>query len=296
MNNHKLLTTEQPLMLLPSLACEFGMVEAIFLQQLHYWLQKAEKTHDGKRWTFASLQQWSKQLPFISTATINRAITRLRKMGIVLVEKLANWKNNRTNYYSIQYDKLAHIAAFANSHDQAEDSLKPAILLDELSVQRAKNDNVIPFKPILSDCQNVNDIKDNKKNNNKNTRENFFKKPWTQNDAPQPIAQTSIPSITQPTATAQPTEKQPTSIGTPEPTIPPATPEQLRSIAPECRDLWRQLRLAKIDIAHDDPVLTHWINACMVKTIVQLAIAHVGKNIGWLTPSALRLPTQRKVA
>ena len=280
MNNHKLLTTEQPLMLLPSLACEFGMVEAIFLQQLHYWLQKAEKTHDGKRWTLASLQQWSKQLPFVSTATINRAIARLRKMGIVLVEKLANWKNNRTNYYSIQYDKLAHIAAFANSHDQAEDSLKPAILLDELSVQRAKNDNVIPFKPILSDCQNVNDIKDNKKNNNKNTREKFFKKPLSQATAPQPIT---------------PQQKTPT-IGTPEPTTPSATPEQLRSIAPECRDLWRQLRLAKIDIAHDDPVLTHWINACMVKTIVQLAIAHVGKNIGWLTPSALRLPTQRKVA
>ncbi len=36
----KLLLNEQPLVVLPELACKIGLNEAIILQQLNYWLHK----------------------------------------------------------------------------------------------------------------------------------------------------------------------------------------------------------------------------------------------------------------
>ncbi len=45
-----LLIEESPLQVLPSLAKAIGLNEAIFAQQLHYWLRgKSGKEHDGKR-------------------------------------------------------------------------------------------------------------------------------------------------------------------------------------------------------------------------------------------------------
>ena len=84
---NKLLLNESPLIILPSLASKFGLNEAIFLQQLYYWLQKSSTFFDNQKWVYKTLKEWEKEFPFWSNSTIKRTINSLKKRGILLVKK-----------------------------------------------------------------------------------------------------------------------------------------------------------------------------------------------------------------
>jgi hypothetical protein len=77
----KLLIDEPPLQVLPSLALAIGLNEAIFLQQLHYWLQRSEHQHAGQRWVYNTLEGWHEQFPFWSMSTVRRTIRSLKAQG-----------------------------------------------------------------------------------------------------------------------------------------------------------------------------------------------------------------------
>ncbi|MEK6203295.1 MAG: hypothetical protein N2B04_04495 [Psychrobacter sp.] len=102
-----LLINEPPLQVLPSLAKVIGLNEAIMLQQVHYWLHHARVKHDGRMWIYKTLDQWREQdFSFWSLDTIKRTISSLRKMKLLLVEKLSNNSFNRVNHYTIDYQTL----------------------------------------------------------------------------------------------------------------------------------------------------------------------------------------------
>src|SRR5699024_5856084 len=94
-----LLINEPPLQVLPSLAKAIGLNEAIMLQQVHYWLHHAKVKHDGRMWIYKTLDQWHEQdFSFWSLDTIKRTISNLRKMKLLLVEKLSSNSFNRVNH------------------------------------------------------------------------------------------------------------------------------------------------------------------------------------------------------
>lgn len=102
-----LLLDEQPLLIMPKLATKIGLNESIALQQIHYWLEinkKANKNfRDGRFWTFNSYAEWEKQFPFWSSRTIQRSITNLEKMKLVITGNYNKLKIDRTKWYSIDY-------------------------------------------------------------------------------------------------------------------------------------------------------------------------------------------------
>ena len=85
---NKLLLNEPPLIVLPSLAFSIGLNEAIFLQQLHYWIQKSSTNFDGKNWVYKTPKDWEKEFPFWSKSTIKRAINSLKKSKILAIKKV----------------------------------------------------------------------------------------------------------------------------------------------------------------------------------------------------------------
>jgi len=85
---NKLLLNESPLIILPSLASEIGLNEAIFTQQLYYWLEKSSTYFDEKKWVYKSLKEWEKEFPFWSNSTIKRTINSLKKSEILLIKKV----------------------------------------------------------------------------------------------------------------------------------------------------------------------------------------------------------------
>lgn len=102
-----LLINEEPLQLLPSLAKAVGLNEAIVIQQLHYWLQKSDHEHDGRRWIYNTVEGWQKQFPFWSEKTIRRIFDSLVDMKIVVKTDAYNKsKIDRTLWYSLDYEAL----------------------------------------------------------------------------------------------------------------------------------------------------------------------------------------------
>ena len=104
----KLLIDESPLLVQPSLAVAVGLNEAMFLQQLHYWLNpRLNKNHfEGRLWVHNTYEQWQKQFPFWGEKTIRRAILSLEKIG-VLESRLATQHFKKTKMF--KYCETSHL-------------------------------------------------------------------------------------------------------------------------------------------------------------------------------------------
>lgn len=108
MKNSKWLFDEHPIVIDRDLAAEFGLNEAIVLQQLNYWLNgKSAKFIDGRYWIYNSYKQWQKDnFPFWSLATVRRAIESCEKQGLVITANYNRAGFDKTKWYSIDYQKL----------------------------------------------------------------------------------------------------------------------------------------------------------------------------------------------
>ncbi|WP_419790358.1 replication protein [Staphylococcus chromogenes] len=102
----KLLIDDYPIQVLPKLAEEIGLNEAIILQQIHYWLNSSKHNYDGKKWIYNSYPKWIEQFPFWSESTIKRTITSLEKQNLVHVGNYNKVGFDRTKWYSINYTTL----------------------------------------------------------------------------------------------------------------------------------------------------------------------------------------------
>ncbi len=98
---NKLLLNESPLIQLHSLALKIGLNEAIFLQQLHYWILKSSTNFDGKNWVYRTSKEWEKEFPFWSNSTIKRVINSLKKSRILEVKRVYPHI-----YYAINEEKI----------------------------------------------------------------------------------------------------------------------------------------------------------------------------------------------
>lgn len=99
----KLLIDDYPIQVLPKLATEIGLNEAIILQQIHYWLNQSSHNHDGKKWIYNTYDDWNKQFPFWSVMTIRRAINSLEKQNLILIANYNKAGFDKTRWYSINY-------------------------------------------------------------------------------------------------------------------------------------------------------------------------------------------------
>lgn len=102
----KLLIDDYPIQVLPKLAEEIGLNEAIILQQIHYWLNNSKHNHDGKKWIYNSYPEWQKQFPFWSLITIKRTIYSLEKQKLLVVGNYNKAKFDKTKWYTIDYQVL----------------------------------------------------------------------------------------------------------------------------------------------------------------------------------------------
>lgn len=101
---NKLLIAEPPLQVLPTLAVKIGLNQALFLQQLHYWLQRSKNKKEGYHWVYNSLPDWVAQFPFWSESTIKRTLNPLEKAGIIVTGCYNKSNIDKTKWYRINYD------------------------------------------------------------------------------------------------------------------------------------------------------------------------------------------------
>ena len=102
----RLLIDEPPLQVLPSLAREIGLNEAIMLQQIHYWLLKSGNEFEGAKWFYKTLEEWQTEFPFWSTMTIRRTLGSLEKQKIIKIGNFNKKKFDKTKWYTIDYERV----------------------------------------------------------------------------------------------------------------------------------------------------------------------------------------------
>jgi hypothetical protein len=102
---------EPPLQVIPSLAVAIGLNEAIFVQQVHYYLKSdSGKVIDGTRWIHNTREQWITQFPFWSESTLKRIIQSLRSLGVIKTSSDFNqMKMDKTLWYTIDYGQLQKV-------------------------------------------------------------------------------------------------------------------------------------------------------------------------------------------
>lgn len=104
-----LLISESPLTVLPRLAVELGLNEAIFLQQVQYWISREAGIYaHGHRWIYNTVRQWQEQFPFWSESTIKRTISSLEKQQVLFSATVGD-AFNKTKAYTINYDRIEEI-------------------------------------------------------------------------------------------------------------------------------------------------------------------------------------------
>lgn len=140
MNN--LLIDDYPILVLPKLATEIGLNEAIILQQMHYWINKSNHIHDNKRWIYNSYKEWEQHFPFWSNATIRRTISSLEKQELVLVGNYNKAGFDKTKWYSINYSKLEGVSKRVAQNEQTSCSKRAnAVVQNEQTNTRDYTEN-----------------------------------------------------------------------------------------------------------------------------------------------------------
>lgn len=131
----------------------FGLKASVFLQQVHYWISsKSPKIgvfHDGKRWIYNTVSEWIDQIKIFSERQFYRIIKKLKETGVLLIENLSAKKYNRTNYYTIDYERLKEVTGIHPGAAHKEFAQK--------TNEDLKNDSIqsegLPVKMAVSSCQ-----------------------------------------------------------------------------------------------------------------------------------------------
>ncbi len=93
-------------------AIKYGVEPAVLLYNLRFWIlkNKANKkhSHDGRTWTYNSLNAYVEQFPFWSRWKIHRFLKALREKGVIRMGSFNKAKYDRTGWYAFEDESLLH--------------------------------------------------------------------------------------------------------------------------------------------------------------------------------------------
>jgi len=105
--NHKTWHTER--LCPPLLAYALGTDQALFIAQLHYWLQKDNVGvyKHGFHWIYNAEWEWREQFPWLSEHTIGRIRRALERQGYVVSNDFNRNPLDRTKHSTLDYYRIA---------------------------------------------------------------------------------------------------------------------------------------------------------------------------------------------
>lgn len=127
------------------IAAEYGMLEAVILNNLYFWVMKNEANetnyHDGYYWTYNSVKAFEKLFPYASGRKIRNALKHLEGEEIIATGNYNKSAYDRTMWYTVTEKGIS--------------------ILQKCKMESTKKSN--------QSCENVEPIPDNKTTDNKTT-------------------------------------------------------------------------------------------------------------------------------
>ena len=106
---NSLLYPHRPLLVNPELARLIKLPQAVFLQQLEFWLDRATHEQGGRKWVYNNIEEWQADFPFWDGRTIQRIVRNLVKQGLLDVVQFNKRRGDRTNWYAINYEEVERL-------------------------------------------------------------------------------------------------------------------------------------------------------------------------------------------
>jgi hypothetical protein len=95
-----------------ALAVEIGLAESMILLQLEFLISISDNVHDGRVWTYQSLNDLRvSYFPFWSKATIGRAVRSLVERDLLIVGNFNRAGFDRTPWYALNPEGLARLTS-----------------------------------------------------------------------------------------------------------------------------------------------------------------------------------------
>lgn len=161
-----LIFDKHPLVIDKKLAKIIGLNQAMVLQQVHYWLELNKKNkinfHEGKHWTYNTINEWQEEFPFWSKETVKRAFNKLRDLGIIQVGNFNIYKMDRTLWYTIDYDKLNKYIRSNSLDDGVENESMEKDLMSQAIPETSSETTTEIYNPSVNQEKQVKKSKDPK--------------------------------------------------------------------------------------------------------------------------------------
>ena len=117
----------------PDMAERYGVDNAIMIWNLSYWIQHNEANgmhfHDGRTWTFNSVDAFTKIFPFWSKGQIRRILKSLEESGVIMTGNYNQSAYDRKTWYAFTDSFLQmHLSKSTNGNDENDKSNKDSII------------------------------------------------------------------------------------------------------------------------------------------------------------------------
>lgn len=87
------------------IATEYGVYEAILLNNLYFWIMKNEANgkhyHDGHYWTYNSTKAFAQLFPYFSEKQVRTILGKLEKSGLLVTGNYNQSAYDRTKWYAL---------------------------------------------------------------------------------------------------------------------------------------------------------------------------------------------------
>lgn len=93
-----------------NIATKHGLVEAILIQNLSFWITKnranEKNLHDGRYWTYNTTKAFCELFPYLTKNKINTAVSKLIKNNVIKQGNYNKSNYDRTRWFSFVNESL----------------------------------------------------------------------------------------------------------------------------------------------------------------------------------------------
>ena len=98
-----------------AVAVKYGATKALVLEQINSWIKYNEANnlnfHDGKYWTYNSVEAWTELIPYFSYEQMRKILKDLESDGLIIKGKFNKSPLDKTLWYSITDKGYAELSA-----------------------------------------------------------------------------------------------------------------------------------------------------------------------------------------
>lgn len=141
------------------IAAEYGVDESIMIANLQFWIRKNEANgkhfHDGRFWTYNSIEAFTKLFPFWTARQIRRILKSLEEKGVIVTGNYNTSAYDRTTWYAFGDSFLLkgqnHFTKTSNGNDESGKSVINNVtnIKPDNKPNEAADGGLFPGEPVI---------------------------------------------------------------------------------------------------------------------------------------------------